>query len=158
MNHGIHYASVCRTFVFVSHCILPDRCTADANAQMHDHCQSTCRLLYPMFFQYFFDWITLKFNYCWRPSCLDLATAQDFIPQLTPDSVSNTHQMPRAVNHLDVLVTLLCPWWIIIIHCLRQVCRFAYQHTRLMSRLSSLQPCCSHRECTHSSRVAVACV
>ena len=54
MNHGIHYVSNCWTFVFVSHCILPDRCTAEVNAQMHDHCQSTCRLLYPMFFQHFF--------------------------------------------------------------------------------------------------------
>ena len=53
MNHGIHYASICWTFVFISHCILPDHCTAEVNAQMHDHCQSTCRFVSNVF-QYFF--------------------------------------------------------------------------------------------------------
>ena len=48
---------------FVSHCTLPDRCTAEANAQMQHHCQSTCRLFYPMcFLQYSFSLdATLKF-------------------------------------------------------------------------------------------------
>ena len=57
MNHGIHYVSVCRTFVFVSRCTLPDRCKAEANAQMHDHRQSTCRLFFIqcVFFGIFFS-------------------------------------------------------------------------------------------------------
>ena len=54
MNHGVHYVSICWTFAFVSHCILPDRCTAEVNYQMHDHCQSTFRLFIQFFFQYFF--------------------------------------------------------------------------------------------------------
>ena len=49
MDHGIHYVSACRTFVFLSHCTLPYRCTSEADAHMHDHCQSTCRFL-PLFF------------------------------------------------------------------------------------------------------------
>ena len=97
MNHGRHYVSVCRTFAFVFHCTLPDRCTAEANAQMHDHCQSTCRLFYPTIFQYFFHWMRPSNVFCWRSSCLDLVTAQAIIPQLTSDSVSNTNQMPRVV-------------------------------------------------------------
>ena len=44
-----HYVSNCWTFVFVSHCIL----TAEVNAQMHDHCQSTCRLFFQCFFSIF---------------------------------------------------------------------------------------------------------
>ena len=57
MNHGIHNVSVCRTFAFVSHCTLPDRWTAEANAQMRDHCQLTCRLFFVQcfFIQCFFS-------------------------------------------------------------------------------------------------------
>ena len=45
----VRLSNVC----FVSHCTLPDRCTAEANAQMHDHFQLTCRfpgIFFPMFF------------------------------------------------------------------------------------------------------------
>ena len=97
MNYGINYVSICRTLVFVSHRILPDHCTAEANAQTHDHCQSTCRPFLSNVFAVFFHWMRPSNVYCWRSSCLDLVTAQAIIPQLTSDSVSHTHQMPRVV-------------------------------------------------------------
>ena len=51
----------------------------------------------PMFYLQYscFHWMR---NVCCRgSSCLDLVTAQAIMPQLTSDSVSNTHQMPRVV-------------------------------------------------------------
>ena len=104
MNHGIHHVSICWTFVFVSHCILPDRCRAEVNAQMHDHCRSTCRLIHPMFFSVFFHWMRPSNVYCWRSSCLDLGTTRVIIPQLISDPVSNTHQIsiwspPTLLHH-----------------------------------------------------------
>ena len=116
MNHGIHYVSNCWTFVFGSHCILPGRCTEEVNAQMHDHCQSTCRLFIQCFFSIFSLDATLKgillavilsrFRHhpgyyttiiFWsglaHPSDLDLVTAHAIIPQLTSDPILNTHQI-----------------------------------------------------------------
>ena len=58
---------------------------------------SQLAVFYPMFFQYFFHWMRPSNVYCWRSSCLDLVTAPAIIPQVTSDSVSNTHQMPRIV-------------------------------------------------------------
>ena len=90
--------------VFVFHCILPDRCRAEVNAQMHDHCRSTCRLIHPMFFSVFFHWMRPSNVYCWRSSCLDLGTTRVIIPQLISDPVSNTHQIsiwspPTLLHH-----------------------------------------------------------
>ena len=48
---------------------------------------------------------------------------------LNYDYVSNTHQMPRPVNQPDDLVIVL--YVRCIIHCFRQVCHLASQHTRL---------------------------
>ena len=158
MNHGIQYVSICWTFVFVSHCIFPDRCTAEVNAQMHEHCQSTCRLFIQCFFQYFFmgrgpqmyavgghlvsiwDYTTIDF---WsgldNPSDLDLANAYAIIPQLTSDPVSHTHQRPRV----EELAKRPCHSITYSVYN-SQVSRFAYKHIRLMLCLPSLQPCCPH--------------
>ena len=108
MNHGIHYVSICWTFVFVSHCMLPDRCTAEVNAQMRDHCQSTCRFVSNVF-SVFFHWMRPSDVYCWRSSCLDLGTARVIIPQLTSDPVSTTHQIsiwstPTQIYHNWLLI------------------------------------------------------
>ena len=107
MNHGIHYVSNCWTFVFVSRCILPGRCTAEVNAQMHDHCQSTCRLFIQCFFSIFSLDATLQCTLLavilsrfghrpsyytaidfWsnleHPSDLELVTTHAIIPQLIP--------------------------------------------------------------------------
>ena len=54
---------------------------------------------HPVFFLHYFPshWMRSS-NLCWwRSYCLDSVTAQAIIPQLTYDSVSNTHQMPRVV-------------------------------------------------------------
>ena len=63
-------------------------------------------VFYPMFFSNFSLDATLKMYTVGshlvssgldNPSDLDLITAHAIIPQLTSDSVSHTHQMPRAV-------------------------------------------------------------
>ena len=67
-------------------------CTAEVNAQMHDHCQSTCRFISNVF-SVFFRWTRPSNVYCRQSSCLDLGTAQGMISQLTSDPVSTTHQI-----------------------------------------------------------------
>ena len=67
-------------------------CTADVNAQMHDHCQSTCRFLSSVF-SVFFRWTRPSNVYCRQSSCLDLDTVRVVVPQLTSDPVSTTHQI-----------------------------------------------------------------
>ena len=173
MNYGINYVSICRTLVFVSHRILPDHCTAEANAQTHDHCQSTCRPFLSNVFAVFFHWMRPSNVYCWRSSCLDLGTTRVIIPQLISDPVSNTHQIsiwspPTLLHHKftsdrvsqthqmpRVVKWFKCPCHSItcsVYNILSQVGRFAYKHIRLMSRLLSLQPCCPHDEYTLISR------
>ena len=138
--------------LFLCHCTLSYRCTSEAQCQY-------ARLLsvnLSLFIQYCFLGTfsldaTLK-RILLAFVCHASVTVQAVILRLTSDSVSKTHQMPRAVYQSNACHRIVSLVWCKI-HCLRQVCRFVYQHIRLLSRLLSLQPC-SHDECTPSSRVA----
>ena len=173
-DDGIHYVSICRTFVFVSHCILPDRCTAEANAQMHDHCQSTCRLFFiQCFFSIFSLDATLKtvgghLVSIWAPPRL-LYHNWYLIRSRTPIRSRFGHH-PRYYTTIDFWSGLAHPsdakssvisqmslsqyHMSGVYNILSQVGRFAFKHIRLMSCLMSLQSCCPHDECIHSFRVA----
>ena len=95
----VHYVSVCRTLVLVSHGTLRYRCTSEAQCPYARSLSVNLSRFHPVFFLHYFPshWMRSS-NLCWwRSYCLDSVTAQAIIPQLTYDSVSNTHQMPRVV-------------------------------------------------------------
>ena len=80
------------------------------NARKHDYCQSTCRLLSIFFSSIFYMDATLKCILLAVVSCrLRSPPRLLCVPQLTSDSVSNTHQMPSDVYHNWLLIRSQTP-------------------------------------------------
>ena len=182
MNRGIHYASVWWTFVFVSHCILPDR--------LHSRGQCPNARSLSVNSSFFIQCFSVIFRWM-RPSKCILSAV------ILSHPVSTTHQIsiwspPTLLYHNWLLMRSRTPirsrfdhrpryyitidFWSGLAHPsdaksniisqmsfsqyymfgvqLSQVGRFAYKCIRLMSCLLSLQPCCPHGEYIQSFRVA----
>ena len=69
MNHGIHYVSVCRTLVFLSHCTLRYRCTSEAQCSYARSLSVDMSPFIQLFIVFFLHWMWPSNVYCWRSSC-----------------------------------------------------------------------------------------